>query len=118
MPMLLIGFSLVYFLRHFIISMLFTPDFYPMENLFLWQLLGDFFKICSWLLAFLMIAKSMMKTFIFTEIIFAGTFVGMSLLLIQSNGIIGITQAYVGNYILYLITMFFIFRKMLSIKKR
>lgn len=117
-PMLLIGFSLVYFLRHFIISMLFTPDFYPMENLFLWQLLGDFFKICSWLLAFLMIAKSMMKTFIFTEIIFATIFVGMSLLLIQSNGIVGITQAYVGNYILYLITMFFIFREMLFIKKR
>ncbi len=117
-PMLLIGFSLVYFLRHFIISILFTPDFYPMENLFLWQLLGDFFKICSWLLAFLMIAKSMMKTFIFTEIIFAAIFVGMSLLLIQSNGIVGITQAYVGNYILYLITMFFIFREMLFIKKR
>ena len=65
-PILLSGLTLVYLLRHFVVMILFSPDFYPMESLFIWQLLGDFFKISSWLLAFLMVAKSMTKTFIAT----------------------------------------------------
>ena len=69
--MLLIGFTLIYFLRYWLIRILFTPDFIPMELLFIWQLLGDFFKICSWLLAFLMIAKAMTRVFVTTEILFA-----------------------------------------------
>ena len=52
-PILLSGLTLVYLLRHFVVMILFSPDFYPMESLFIWQLLGDFFKISSWLLAFL-----------------------------------------------------------------
>lgn len=51
-PILLSGLTLVYLLRHFVVMILFSPDFYPMESLFIWQLLGDFFKISSWLLAF------------------------------------------------------------------
>jgi PST family polysaccharide transporter len=42
-----------------------------MKPLFTYQLLGDFFKIGSWLLAYLMIAKALAKTFIITEILFA-----------------------------------------------
>lgn len=60
-PMLLTGLVSVYLLRGLVIRVLFTSEFLPMENLFFWQLLGDFFKICSWLLAYLMIAKSLTK---------------------------------------------------------
>jgi PST family polysaccharide transporter len=38
--------------------------------LFLWQLIGDFFKIAAWILSYLMLAKAMVKTFIVTEIVF------------------------------------------------
>lgn len=60
-PLLLAGFAIIYLLRFFIIRLLFTPEFLPMSRLFAWQMAGDFFKICSWLLAFLMIAKAMTK---------------------------------------------------------
>lgn len=115
-PMLLVGFSIVYFLRFWVIKILFTPDFLPMEQLFIWQLLGDFFKICSWLLAFLMIAKSMTRIFVTTEIIFALTFVALGLLFMHCNGIVGIVQAYVINYMLYMFTMFVLFRNFFYIK--
>lgn len=114
-PMLLVGFSIVYFLRFWVIEILFTPDFLPMEQLFIWQLLGDFLKICSWLLAFLMIAKSMTRIFVTTEIIFALTFVALGLLFMHCNGIVGVVQAYVINYILYTICMFWAFRKIIYV---
>ena len=112
-PILIISFSIIYLLRFVIVRVLFTSEFLPMENLFLWQLIGDFFKICSWLLAFLMVAKSMVKAFVTTEIFFALTFVGMGFLFMQWNGVIGITQAYFCNYVIYMICMIIMFRKIL-----
>ena len=50
---------------------MFSKEFYPMIDFFLWQLIGDFFKIMSWILAFIMVAKSMTKLYIITEIIFS-----------------------------------------------
>lgn len=114
-PMLLGGFTLVYLLRTIIIRILFTSEFLPMENLFIWQLLGDFFKICSWLLAFLMVAKSMVRRFIATEIIFTLIFIGLGFLFMHWNGVVGITQGYMVNYILYMAFMIFLFRKMVFV---
>lgn len=112
-PCLLLGFALVYLLRFLVIKVLFTPEFLPMENLFIWQLFGDFFKITSWLLAFLMVAKAMTKWFICTEIGFSLFFVGLGFFFMRFNGVVGITQAYLVNYIVYLLMMIFIFRKLL-----
>lgn len=112
-PMLLAGFTLVYLLRYVVIRILFTPEFLPMENLFAWQMAGDFFKICSWLLAFLMVAKSMTKTFISTEIFFSMGFVLLGFLFMRWNGVVGLTQAYFVNYILYMGSMVILFRKLI-----
>ena len=112
-PILLSGLTLVSLLRHFVVMILFSPDFYPMESLFIWQLLGDFFKISSWLLAFLMVAKSMTKTFIATEVVFSGLFVVLGYLFMNLNGVVGITQAYFVNYVIYTVCMVVIFRKII-----
>jgi len=112
-PMLLFGFTLVYFLRFMVIRILFTSEFLPMENLFIWQLLGDFFKISSWLLSYLMVAKSMTRKYIFTEVFFGLSFVCFGFLFMRMNGVIGITQGYFLNYVLYLLCMSWMFRKLL-----
>lgn len=116
-PCLLVGLATVYLLRHLVIKLLFTPEFLPMENLFIWQLGGDFFKITSWLLAYLMVAKAMTKWYITTEIGFALLFVALGFIFMRVNGVIGITQAYFINYIAYLLIMIFIFRKLLIYEK-
>lgn len=41
-----------------------------MKPLFTWQIIGDVFKIASWLLAYIMVAKNLTHMFIITEIIF------------------------------------------------
>ena len=115
-PMLLVAFTLVYLLRTVMIRILFTPEFLPMENLFFWQLAGDFFKICSWLLSFLLVAKSMTKAFVSTEVLFSLNFVILGFLFMRMNGVVGINQAYLVNYVVYLICMVFIFRRILYVK--
>lgn len=112
-PLLLLIGCVVFSLRHFILWLLFTPDFYPMENLFIWQLCGDFFKITSWMLAYIMVAKAKAKVFIVTEIVFSSTYFLISYLLVRINGIVGLTQGYFINYIIYMIAMCVYFRNIL-----
>ena len=102
---------LIWLLKDFIIHILFTPDFLPMKPLFTYQLLGDFFKIGSWLLAYLMLAKAMTKIFITTEIIFAASYVALSYYFMNHYGIIGATYSFCINYGLYWILMWIIMRR-------
>jgi PST family polysaccharide transporter len=115
-PVLIIGLTAVYLLRSLIIRLVFTAEFLPMANLFIWQLMGDFFKISSWLLAYIMAAKAMTVAFVATEMIFTGTFTFFAFLLVGINGIVGITQAYLINYIIYLLSMIFLFKNIIFYK--
>lgn len=100
----------VFVLKDFLISILFTKDFYPMRELFLFQLVGDVFKLASWLLSYLMLSRAMVKTFIVTELLFGATFVLFSIVLTNIFGLVGMSYSYALNYMLYFICMGFIFR--------
>ena len=115
-PLLVFISIFVYLFRLIIIKVLFSDSFLPMEDLFLWQLLGDFFKIASWLLAYLMVAKSMTVHFISTEIIFSGLFLVLGYFLLKFNGVVGLTQAYFINYFIYMLLMIIFFRKLIFVK--
>lgn len=115
-PLLAIVFPLIYLCRTFIVKILFTDAFLPMQDFFVWQLIGDFFMICSWLLAYLMIAKSMTKAFIITEVSTSVSFLMLGFLFIHINGTIGLTQAYAINYFFFFIGMLIFFRKLLRSK--
>lgn len=117
LPILLVISVIVYFGRHFVLWMLFTPEFYPMEELFGWQLIGDFFKISGWLLAYIMVAKAKTVLFISTELLFTFMYVLFALLFVNVNGIVGLVQGYLCNYIIYLLMMAIIFRNILAVKK-
>lgn len=107
--------SLIVFLaKDFVIWLLFTDDFQPMRELFLWQLVGDVIKIASWLLSYLMLAKAMAKVFIITEIIFSIIFVILSVIFLDNYGLIGITYAFSLNYFFYLVFMILLIRNYLA----
>jgi len=102
---------LIWLFRGLIIQILFTDAFMPMKPLFLYQLLGDFFKIGSWLLAYLMIAKAMTKTFLITEVGFSISFVILSYYFINNYGIIGATYAFCLNYAIYWVIIWLLMKK-------
>lgn len=118
LPFVIVTAMSIFLLRDFIITVLFTTEFYEMRSLFAFQLIGDFFKMASWTLSFLMIAKAMTRTFIITEIIFAISFYVLTIILTKQNGLVGVTHAYALNYCIYFITMLIIFRKVLNINIR
>ncbi|MFI1743628.1 O-antigen translocase [Thalassobellus sediminis] len=66
-PVLIIGLLLIYLLRSLIVSLIFTDEFKPVEDLFLWQLLGDFVKVLSTVIAYQFLAKKMFWHYILTE---------------------------------------------------
>lgn len=112
-PIVLVLSISIFILRDIIIYVLFTPDFSAVRDLFFYQLIGDVFKIASWILSFLMVAKAMTKTFIITEIIFIGLFGILSLVGVEWYGLIGMTYAFAITYIIYFLTMLVLFKDIL-----
>ena len=113
MPLMIILGLTIFFLRDFLIHLLYAPSFSPMRELFPFQLLGDFFKIASWLLAFQMVAKAKGKMFIISEVIFSLSYLFFSMLFIKKFGIIGLTYSYSLNYFLYFLAFVYLFRNIL-----
>lgn len=66
-PFMVVGLVVMYFLRSFIVNFIFTSEFKPVEDLFLWQLLGDFVKVLSTVIAYQFLAKKMFWHYILTE---------------------------------------------------
>lgn len=97
---------LIYLLRDSIIQLLFSEGFSPMRELFAWQMIGDFFKITSYVLAFLMLSKAMTRLFIITEILFSAFFVCLVWFLVPIYGLVGVSIAHAINYFCYFIAIF------------
>ena len=101
MPVTALCCMAIYFLRDFIIGLLFTKEFSPMRELFAWQMLGDTMKIGSWILAYLMLGKTMVRLFVISEILFAASFVVLTLIFTSFTGLKGVTIAHAVNYLAY-----------------
>ena len=54
-----------------------------------------------------MVAKAMTKLFIISEVIFTFSFVGLGVLFIKIFGLVGISIAFMVNYLLYMIFLLF-----------
>lgn len=113
LPVFIIGVTLIYFLRFFIIKLLFTADFLSVESLFLGQLLGDVFKVCSLILGFQFLAKKMTIAFIISELISLAVLYFSSIYFIRLFGIEGVVMAQAFDNFLYLFVLCVYFRKSL-----
>lgn len=113
LPVALLSALSMYLLRDFIIGMLFSAEFYPVRELFLGQVIGDVLKIGSWILAYMMLGKAMIKYFILTEVLFSTSFYFVVVFMTDMWGLQGASWAYAFNYFVYWLTMYFlIFRNL------
>ncbi|WP_028620521.1 O-antigen translocase [Pseudomonas sp. Ant30-3] len=104
---------LMYLLRDPIVSILFTSEFYPVRDLFSGQVVGDSLKICSWIMAYVMLSKAMVKLFIITEVLSCVSFYILSVIFTDTWGMAAVTWAYAANYALYSVIMYvFVYRKL------
>lgn len=105
LPVAIVGCLAIYFLRDFIICVLFSKQFLPMRDLFAFQLIGDVMKVGSWILAYVMLGKAMYKLYIVTEVLFSMSWYFLVLLFTRWHGFDGVVEAYAFNYFLYWIIM-------------
>ena len=103
----------VYLFRVQILILFFDPNFVYAEYLFPFQLIGDLFKMSSWILSFLLLAQSRTRLFIISQFVFAIIFVAITYYLSSLNGIEGFPQAYAYKNSLYLLFVFWVYRKLI-----
>jgi polysaccharide transporter, PST family len=106
----------IFWLKKWIILLLFSEDFSMMNGLIFPQLIGDFFMILSFMIAYLMLAKAMVKLFVISQIVFSTLQIIFSVSFFNIAGIEGMIWANTLNYFLYLIFVTIVFRKILFIK--
>jgi PST family polysaccharide transporter len=90
--------ALIYFFRHGIIRLLFDERFLAMADLFVFQLIGDVAKISTWILAYLLIARSMTTAYVILEVVFASGFTFLAFGFVDRFGLVGTTYAYAITY--------------------
>ncbi|MDP5200122.1 O-antigen translocase [Flavobacterium sp. DG2-3] len=113
LPIFGIALTLIYFMRFFIVRLLFTKDFLPVTDLFFWQLLGDIFKVCALILGYQFFAKKKTSAFILTELFSFAVLYFFSLYFIKIYGIEGVVIGYALENFIYLFVLCVYFKKSL-----
>ena len=116
-PMFIIGGLVLYFSRNFLIQLIYSDKFLVLPDLFSWQLIGDFFKVCSLILGYQFFAKRMTKAFIATQILSIIILYFSSNLLMKSHGVEGLVIAHTITYFLYLLVLLLMFGNIIFKKK-
>lgn len=91
----------IYFLRSQIISIVFTEEFAPVEELFIWQLLGDFVKVLSMVIAYQFLVKKMFWHYIVTEAFLVIMIYTTSIYFIDIFGLKGVVMAHLLSHVMY-----------------
>ncbi len=109
MPIFGLGLIVIYFLRKIIVPIVFSSEFKPVEDLFLWQLMGDFVKVLSIVIAYQFLAKRMFWHYIIIEGFFVIILYLTSIYFIDIYGVKGATIAHFTTYVLHFGVILLIF---------
>ena len=101
---------LIITIKDTLIVVLFSNDFSSIGDLIYFQLVGDLFRIISWMLTYILIAKAFTAKYIIAEIFSVLVYLMISFVLIKSLGLKGITLAYIFRYLFSLILLLFFTR--------
>lgn len=111
MPIITIGICIIFITKHYIVQLLFSHDFEGMDNLFLYQNIGDVFRIFSWFLAITFIIKEKIRIFIFSELTMALLHIIVAYTIIPNMNIEYTTLPYMIKTITYFIICVLLYRR-------
>ena len=98
MPVFAILLGIIYLSRSLLVTLLFTEEFRPIEDLFAYQILGDFMRVLSMVIAYKFLANKMFIHFIILEVFL---FVIMYISSIYFIDIFGLEGAVMGHCLSY-----------------
>lgn len=108
-PVFGIGLLLIYLSKSIIVSIVFSSEFESVEDLFLWQLLGDFVKVLSIVIAYQFLAKKMFWHYIITETFLVVILYLTSIFFIDLYGVEGAVIGHFVSYLMYYAVILLIF---------
>lgn len=100
---------LMYVLRKFVVTLIFSDEFLPTGDLFMWQFLGDFIRVFAMVIAYQFLAKKMFSHFIILEIFLFVILYFSSIYLIDVFGLEGAVMGHFVTHILHLGIVLLIF---------
>lgn len=92
---------IIYLLRKYVILLIFSEEFLPAQDLFLWQFFGDIVRVIAMVIAYQFLAKKMFSHFIILEVFLFLTLYASSIYFIDIFGIQGAVIAHFFTYLLY-----------------
>jgi PST family polysaccharide transporter/antigen flippase len=102
MAAFLVGGCVLYFGRSYFIPVLLSSEFHELEGYIIYQLIGDFFKVSTYVVGFVAVAKAATKLYIFSEVLQALLFVGLTFTVGREvGGVYGVMYAYMLAYIIF-----------------
>lgn len=104
------------FFAPLILTILYSKEFVSAAELMQWFLLGALGKVLTWPLSYLVLAMGKAKIYIFSESLINVIHVALILTGLIVFGLIGIGFAYFALYLIYLLLMFFIARKIVHFR--
>ncbi|MBB3185996.1 O-antigen translocase [Microbacter margulisiae] len=88
---------------HWVVVLLYSHKFTPINDMILWAAYGMLFKASSWAIGFILLAKGASKLFFFNEL-FANLYVfGFNIIGYNLDGLTGLGISFMVGYIIYLI---------------
>jgi O-antigen/teichoic acid export membrane protein len=93
---------------NWVVILLYSTRFLPVDSMIHWAALGIFFKAASWPIAYLIIAKGDSKLFFYSELIANIYMLGLNVIGYQMSGLDGLGMSFFAGYLIYLIQVFII----------
>lgn len=118
LPFFTLGLILVYVLKDWIILLVFSKEFLPAAELFIWQMLGDFFRVLTLVMVSQFHAKKMMWHYILTDLFLALSLYFSALYFISRVGLEGVVIGHALTYIVYFLIILSIFSKTIFFNKQ
>jgi O-antigen/teichoic acid export membrane protein len=90
---------------NWVVILLYSTKFIPINKMIYWASLGMFFKAPGWAIGFILLAKGAARLFFLNEVIAICYFLGLNLLGYYYLGLSGLGISFMVGYLLYLIQM-------------
>lgn len=97
---------MVYIFRGFVFSVIFSKEFVIPAEYVKFQLIGDFFKIMSYVIGFLVVAKAKARLYILAELAQTALYLGVATWLIKAGEVSKVFPAYAISNFLYFFICF------------
>ncbi|MBP5969488.1 MULTISPECIES: O-antigen translocase [Pseudomonas] len=101
MAIFISGALVFYALRQYLIPLLLSAEFVDLEALIKYQLLADFFRISTYVISFVVVAKAALRIYLISELTQGLVFCGLSLSFLHSG--LGVKGVFLANLIMNIV---------------